>query len=389
MFNRWSNLLWWSCVTLLSGILVTGLWPFNFCPRNRVHWLKAGDGLHFQPYGQAYSATLWTLNQPSESGDLSFTIELWLQPDETHHPQGVSIFSIHHPSDDHDLSIVQSGADLVLQGYFRDRNRTQQFAQMRFYGACRTSLPSFVTLTSSEEGTVLYKDAKPQPERYFLFPERYVGRIVLGHAPGSAEPWTGYILGLALYGRALRVEEIAQHYKDWLQHKPHLLQGAQALYVFDERTGNIVHNRSGSAPNLSIPATFMPLHPTILGVPHPFRLHRIDTVVNILGFIPIGFFLCAYLEDARYYSSRDAFAWTIILGALTSLGIELLQVFLPSRDSSLLDVINNVAGTTAGAFLQIRVHDHWREIVWRSIPGIQTARSNGKAHWKEMRRNRQ
>lgn len=313
------------------------------------------------------------LDESSGTGDLSFTIELWLRVAETRHPQAGAIFSVHGGSDDSDLSIAQVGPDLVLQGHFRDRNGTQQ-RQLRFYDVCRSSQPIFVTITSSQGGTILYRDAKPQPERYALFPERYLGRLLLGNAPGGIEPWSGDILGLAVYGRALSADETAQHYADWLQHKPHLLQGARALYTFDEWSGDVVHNRTGSAPNLIIPATFKPLHPTVLGLPHPFRLHRIDTVVNVLGFIPLGFFLCAYLGDAKHYTARNAFVRSIILGALTSLGIELLQMYLPSRDSSLLDVVNNVVGTTVGAFLQIRVHDCWRKTIWWLIPSIRTPR---------------
>jgi VanZ family protein len=112
----------------------------------------------------------------------------------------------------------------------------------------------------------------------------------------------------------------------------------------------------------------------VLAVPHPFRLHRIDTVINILGFIPLGFFLCAYLHDAKHFAERNALVRATILGTLTSLGIELLQVFLPSRDSSLLDVINNAVGTIMGAFLQLRVHDYWREAICRLIPRTQVSR---------------
>jgi VanZ family protein len=226
-------------------------------------------------------------------------------------------------------------------------------------------------MTSGQQGTFLYRDAKPQQQEGYasLFPERYLGRLLLGHAPGGTNPWTGDILGLAVYGRALPADEIAQHYREWLEQKPHPLQGARALYTFDEGAGEIVHNRSGSAPNLIIPPRFAPLLPTVLALPHPFRLHRIDSVVNVLGFIPLGFFLCAYLADAKHYSARNAFVRTIILAALTSLGIELLQAFLPSRDSSLLDVVNNVVGTTVGAFLEIRVHDRWRGTIWWLIPG--------------------
>jgi VanZ family protein len=376
MFNRWSQFLCWTCVALWSGIFVTGLWPFNFYPRNRTRWIQAGNGLHFDAYSQTYSTVLWTLNESSGTEDLSFTIELWLRVGETRHTKTSTIFSVHGASDDHDLSIVQSGPDLVVRGYFRDRNSGRQFRQLWLHDAGRSSQPIFMTITSSQKGTILYWDANPQqPERYAsLFPERYLGRLLLGDAPGGNDPWTGDILGLAVYGRALPADEIAQHYRDWLQHKPHLQQGARALYTFDERAGELVHNRSGSAPNLIIPARFKPLHPTVLALPRPFRLHRIDTVVNVLGFIPLGFFLCAYLGDAKHHSARNAFAQTIILGAVTSLGIELLQVFLPTRDSSLLDVVNNVVGTTVGAFLQIRVHDWWRETIWWLIPGARPSR---------------
>src|SRR5207248_262794 len=124
-----------------------------------------------------------------------------------------------------------------------------------------------------------------------------------------------------------------------------------------------------------------PLHPTVLALPHPFRLHRIDTLLNILGFIPLGFFLCAYLEDAKHYSRRNGFVGAIIFGVLTSLAIELLQVFLPSRDSSLLDVVNNVLGTIAGAFFQLCVHDYWRRTIWLVIPGTRSFRREGELHY--------
>jgi VanZ family protein len=374
MSNRWSQFLWWTSVALWSGIIVAGLWPFNFHPRNEARWIRAGNGLHFDAYGQAYSTAGWSLNESRGSGNLPFTVELWLRPAETNHPQLSAIFSIHGASDDPDLSIAQSGPNLVVLGYFRDRNSGQEFRQLWFYDVFRRLQPIFVTVTSGQKGTILYRDAKQQPELYSnIFPERYFGRLLLGHTTGGTVPWTGDIKGLAVYRREFSGDEIAQHYKDWLQHKPDLLPCAEALYTFDEQDGDIIHNRSGSAPNLIIPPRFKPLNPAVLVLPHPFRLHRIDTLLNILGFMPLGFFLCAYLQDAKHYSQRNAFVWAIICGVLTSLGIELLQVFLPSRDSSLLDVVNNVVGTTAGAFFQIRVHDSWRRTVWLLIPSTRSS----------------
>lgn len=319
-------------------------------------WIQGGNGLHFDAYGQAYSTGVWALNESSGAEDVAFTIELWLRAIKA---QESPIFSVQGPSDGQGLNIAQSGTDLLVRGYFRNRSSRGQFCQLRLYDAFPSSQPIFVTITSGPEGTILYRDGKPQqPEHYAsLLPERHIGRIVLGHGAGGIDPWTGDVLGLAVYNRWLPAEEVAQHYKDWPMHRPHLLQDTRALYTFNEHTGDIVHNYAGSAPSVIIPPRFKPLHPSVLVLPHPFRLHRIDTTLNILGFVPLGFFLCAYLTDVKHYSPTSAFVWALVLGALTSLSIELLQVFLPSRDSSLLDVINNVVGTAVGAFLPILTFD--------------------------------
>jgi len=369
MFNRWSHVLRWICITLWCSIVIAGLWPFNFYLRNRVRWIQTGNGLDFDAYGQVYSSASWTLSDEGTAENPPFTIELWLQPANTHYVQVTPLLSLEGTSDDQNLSIAQFGSDLVVRGYFRDGNKDQQFRQLWLYDAFRSAQPIFLTMVSSRKGTTFYLDARPEhPERYArICPGRYSGRVILGHAPGGIEPWTGEILRLTVYGRSLQAEDIAEHYRDWGVHKLHAVQGARALYTFDEHSGDIVHDHAGSAPNLIIPARFKPIHLAVLTLPHPFRLHRIDTMVNILGFMPTAFFICAYLIDVKRFSTGKAFICTIALGALTSVGIELLQVFLPSRDSSLLDLINNIVGTILGALLQIGARRYWQGIVCRAF----------------------
>src|SRR5437667_3371866 len=147
--THWSRLLGWTCIALWFGILITGLWPFNFLPTNRTRWIEAGNGLHFDAYGQAYSTQSWILNKSRVTGDLSFTIELWLRAADARHPQESPFFSIYGDSSDSDLSIAQSRSDLLLGAYFRARNGTQQ-GQLRFYDVCRGSHTVFVTITSSQ-----------------------------------------------------------------------------------------------------------------------------------------------------------------------------------------------------------------------------------------------
>src|SRR5207245_10010566 len=44
------------CFAIWGGMLVVGLWPFNFFPRNKVEWLGNKNGICFDWDGQVYSA---------------------------------------------------------------------------------------------------------------------------------------------------------------------------------------------------------------------------------------------------------------------------------------------------------------------------------------------
>ncbi len=65
--------------------------------------------------------------------------------------------------------------------------------------------------------------------------------------------------------------------------------------------------------------------------------------------MPFGFFVCAYLSADP--PCRRAALLAIFLGALFSLLIELLQFYVPVRDSNVLDIITNSFGTFLGILL--------------------------------------
>ncbi|MGB6477849.1 MAG: VanZ family protein, partial [Candidatus Sulfotelmatobacter sp.] len=77
-----------------------------------------------------------------------------------------------------------------------------------------------------------------------------------------------------------------------------------------------------------------------------------DVLINIGGFIPLGFFFCAYFSSVR--PLKRAMLTTIVLGGVVSLAIEVLQAFLPTRDSGMTDIITNTLGTGLGALLYHR-----------------------------------
>ena len=82
--------------------------------------------------------------------------------------------------------------------------------------------------------------------------------------------------------------------------------------------------------------------------PWPARVPRYDTVINMLSYAPLGFFLALL--------PRQAAPWRRIAtgfggGALLSLAMESLQMLVPPRDANPYDLIFNGLGALAGAAL--------------------------------------
>lgn len=81
------------------------------------------------------------------------------------------------------------------------------------------------------------------------------------------------------------------------------------------------------------------------------RTSRGDLVANVLLYMPFG--LCLVLAWPARWRRPAALAWTVLLGTLLSVGVELLQVHESSRVSSLTDVLINAIGTLAGGLIAI------------------------------------
>jgi len=78
--------------------------------------------------------------------------------------------------------------------------------------------------------------------------------------------------------------------------------------------------------------------------------HSIDFLLNVLLFIPFGFGLCAQAHK-RGLKKLSAFLIALGVGAATCYTVELLQLFIPSRDSGWDDVYSNSLGSVLGFFL--------------------------------------
>lgn len=72
-----------------------------------------------------------------------------------------------------------------------------------------------------------------------------------------------------------------------------------------------------------------------------------DVVANLLGYMPLGFFLV--LSALRTGRTRYALRLGVLVASVLSLLMESLQVYLPNRVPSNLDLVLNMAGGALGA----------------------------------------
>lgn len=79
-----------------------------------------------------------------------------------------------------------------------------------------------------------------------------------------------------------------------------------------------------------------------------------DLVMNVLMFVPFGF----VHQLTRPRGAPPEWFRVLLLGGSISAGIELLQLFAPSRYTSLLDVATNAVGALLGAWLFTRLARH-------------------------------
>jgi VanZ family protein len=354
-----ARLLGGLCVTVLLVILTLGLWPFH-APKNDVTWLKHGGGLRFGRYGSVRSSGV--LRTTTQTHGTSGSIEVWVQPDRW---SDATFLAFYDPDSRRVLRLQQSLSDLRLEaGFYKkdDSQGTPQTTRDRLYlnDAFRRSLhekkPTFITVTYGMDGTSVYLDgtvATTAPK--FAIPrDTLTGRMIVGDSPWQPDSFQGQIRGLAVYDEELDGAQVLRHYLTWTEKgHPEITQNERnvALYLFDENAGTTIHNGATAGVGLYIPETYAVADKIAL---EPFwkeynmsRSYWKSNLMNVVGFLPVGFAFYAYFTVAR--PIRRAMPVTVAVGAATSLTIEILQVFLPTRDSGTTDLFTNTIGTYIGA----------------------------------------
>lgn len=325
----------------LAITIIAGLWPFHI-PDNDVSWINSARGLVFGKHATVRSCTAF--RSPTPGAD-EFALELWVIPRQKS-SSTLLVFST--PDNSSRFVIRQSVTDVVLV-----KDHTKLFVDE----VLRPGRSTFITISGNPHQVVVYVNGN-RVRSFSGLPitgSDLTGTLILGVSSTENDSWSGRLLGLALYRTALNDSRVGEHFENWVKDgRPSVSSDDQAaaIYTFDEGGGAIAHNLIAGQPDLQIPAKFTLLHQAFLTPVwkefYPELSYLEDLVINVAGFIPLGFFF--YPRRPSKYCKLPGLC-TVLLGLAVSLVIEITQSHLPTRQSGTTDLITNTLGTAIGVWL--------------------------------------
>lgn len=312
--------------------------------------MSGANGLRFHDFGVVYTEKAI----PPSTGT-GRSLEMWMQPANAKDSSTILAFYDHGAH--RRLSFRQSDSDLKITVTSTSVWRGPKSSSLYLSDVFQGRKSDFWTLTTGSSGTSIYRDGVlvSASRDWQISREEFSGRLVFGTAPIFNDAWEGTLRGLAIYDNSLTADQVLRHYKTWtIGSMPEIepAESCAALYLFDERTGRIIQNRVSRSTDLIIPTRYLILNQSVLDpIWRAFNWSKgfwKDAIINVGGFIPPCFFFCAYLSAKRF--PRPALVASLV-GSGISLLIELLQSQLPTRDSSMSDLVTNVIGSVIGAAL--------------------------------------
>ncbi len=355
---------------VIAILLIAGLYPFQFKPLNAVSRVLNNNGIMIHDkcliYENTHNALPGIVSFLEDASPLS--IECIVKPYPTIGNKFAYILCIYDDFEPELLTVAKWKSYLLLRRRIPLQNGTYNYHEVETREVLISDKIHHVMISMDSKGASVFIDGLELK----TFPgfcirvgnEKTSGyRIILGNEPRLNTPWIGEMFGLALYNSSFNSMDAMRHYLAWTQHDYKTLskeRGIEALYPMDEVDGLFIQNIASKKGNLIIPGHIYTLKKSILSLPwmHFWEnpVFYIDIILNILGFIPLGFFLLALLISYYGKTGRLYDMVTVLIGSSISFTIELIQVWMPARTSSLTDLLCNILGTILGVMLFHKVY---------------------------------
>lgn len=336
---------------------------FDFHNNNNAKWLQNKYGIRFDRRGLVISKDSTPgLTQILTKGK-GLTLEVWLITYSTLQdgPARILSYSIDPYLRNFTLAQLKDKLIMRLRTEITDPNGMEPHVEVADIFEAKKIYHVIVTYNFKEECIFINgKKCVCQDEVNGKFSNwDPSSRLVIGNEVTGDRPWLGEIYYAAIYNDTLNSREIKSKYekglpnsKGWNVNKSTNDKIPVVCYLFNEKEGNKVAD-TGLSPykfNLHIPDK-LPVYKLLLGLPFFRDLHNnfftIDSLFNVLGFIPFGFLLHRLIKKKLKFGFQTI-TIVLITGLSVSFGCEVLQQFLPSRDPSFVDVFTNMFGVSLG-----------------------------------------
>lgn len=365
-------------LVILIGILFFGLRPKGFHSSNNVNWITDKPGISFGSYGIAYTALSDKRIESDFPESGSFSIEIAIKPEPRNQEGFNLILVLHDGRDRNQLLIGQYCSSLIIMNGddYSNRRKTKRIALNQVF---QSPKEIFLSITTGDEDTSAYIDGRLIKRKKHLKLEIPRGgntapRLILGNSVYGNSSWRGDIYGLAFYGYDLTSEQVELHFNNWSkeqkfsyanQYKPSL------LYLFDEKKGEMAIDHANGNHELKIPTRMHILEKRILAPPWiDLKLNKSfiqDFVINLVGFIPLGFILSATFIELGGTLKKRVILITVALCFAISLIIEVAQGWMPSRSSQILDLMLNTSGALIGTMAYGEIERRQCLLLYRKI----------------------
>lgn len=340
--------------------------PFNFDFRvNRAQWIGGGNGIDFSDQGMLISE-----KPPRRLHDVltrgrGLTLEVWVKPRNASQMGPATILSYSRSPARRNFALGQSQQNLVVRIRTTHTDLNAMHPQLELAGVFESGRSIHIAATYDFIETCVYINGKP------VVCDDTVGgsfdnwdpsyQLVLGNEVTGNRPWLGQIFYAGIYDRALSGAEIAASFNDRGETKAPSDRGANrppraALrYVFDAPLASLLGNERSNPVSvpLFVPAR-LPETKRFLSfdVANPLTviIDKDDIFWNVIGFIPLGF-LGFRLLRRRGRQTFSAVSLLLAIGFFVSFGFESLQHFLPTRHSSIVDIVTNLGGLAVGILM--------------------------------------
>jgi hypothetical protein len=341
--------------TLCTFIIMAfaGLKPKGFRFHNTVAWLSDKDGISFGNTGIAYTDK--NQNVPCKMPE-SLSIELAINFPQQRWSHLSLIFDLWDDQSHRHLTLCQWDSTLMV---VKSCSKTFTDNKLKLCKSVSPEKPCFVSITSCRNrGTDFYVNGVHvgSTDIFDLCDSTAsLGRLVLGNSPTANNPWQGEVYAFSIFAKAFNEKEIQGRYQQWqVRHSMPDTEALIALYTFEEKNNEIAHDKGGKLGDLHIPVVFFIPQKQVLTIPwEDFKLNKSyagDVAINLAGFIPFGLLFSAFLWSIGGVARRHRLIISILVGGSISLFFELAQVYIPTRNSQMSDLILNIFGTLVGAF---------------------------------------